>query len=200
VEARDGGRNINIVTPRGAKTGNEAGQQELVHHQWIKKNVKPRKQFDAQNEKEKFKKSKEEFMKNENASTSTKQHSNRVPEYEMPPTLDHTKEMKPLGQVSTIKGFFQSCVKLLNDPSSVKILQNILERFSIETKGKLEQKIVNHLHTRRRTSREFRMNANIEDFNMGDIILDLGSEVNVLHKKTLQCMGEPTLGYSPIQL
>jgi hypothetical protein len=44
------------------------------------------------------------------------------------------------------------------------------------------------------------LNANIGDFNMGDIIMDLGSEVNVLHKKTWQCMGEPTLGYSPIQL
>ena len=42
------------------------------------------------------------------------------------------------------------------------------------------------------------MNANIGDFNMGDIILDLGYEVNVLPKKTWECMGEPTLGYSPI--
>ena len=35
---------------------------------------------------------------------------------------------------------------------------------------------------------------------MGDIVLDLGSEVNVLPKKTWKCMGEPTLGYSPVQL
>jgi hypothetical protein len=71
----------------------------------------------------------------------------------------------------------------------------MLEICSIETKGKVEQKIVNHLHTRRRTSREFRLNANIRDFNMGDIILNLGSEVNVLPKKTWKCMGDPTLGY-----
>jgi hypothetical protein len=44
------------------------------------------------------------------------------------------------------------------------------------------------------------LNANIGDFNMGDIILDLGSEVNVLPKKTWEAMGEPTLGFSPIQL
>jgi hypothetical protein len=166
----------------------------------VKKNVEPRRQFDAQNEKETFKQARQEFLKQDTASTSTAQQSKEEPEYEMPPSLDHTKEMQPLGQVSTIKGFLQSCVKLLNDPSSVKILQNILERCSIETEGKLEQKIVNHLHTRRRTSREFRLNANIRDFNMGDIILDLGSEVNVLPKKTWQCMGEPTLGYSPVQL
>jgi hypothetical protein len=118
----------------------------------------------------------------------------------MPPSLDHTKETHPLGQVSTIKGFLQSCVNLLNDPSSVKVLQNMLERCSIEAEGKLEQKIVNNLHTWRRKSREFKLNANIGDFNMGDIILDLGSEVSVLPKKTWKCMGEPTLGYSHVQL
>jgi hypothetical protein len=123
-----------------------------------------------------------------------------APEYEMPSSLDHTNEIHSMGQVSTIKAFLQSCVKVLNDPSSVKTLKNILEKCSMKTEGKLEPKTVNHLHTRRRTSREFRPNANIGDFNMGDIILYLGSEVNVLTKKTCQCMGEPTLGYSPIQL
>jgi hypothetical protein len=35
---------------------------------------------------------------------------------------------------------------------------------------------------------------------MGDIILDLGSKVNFLPKKTWKCMGEPTLGYLTFQL
>jgi hypothetical protein len=35
---------------------------------------------------------------------------------------------------------------------------------------------------------------------MGDVILELGSEVNVLPKGTWQCMGEPTLGFSLVQL
>ena len=64
---------------------------------------------------------------------------------------------------------------MLSDPLSVKILQNILEKCSSEMEQKTELKTVNHLHTRRRTSTEFRINANIEDFNMGDITLDLGS-------------------------
>jgi hypothetical protein len=118
----------------------------------------------------------------------------------MPPSLDHTNEMKPKGQVSTIKYFLQSCIKVLSDPSFVKILQKILEKCSSETKQKIEPKIVNHLHTTRRTSREFRINDNIGDINMGDIVLDLGSEVNVLPKTTWQCMGEPTLGCSAVQL
>jgi hypothetical protein len=87
----------------------------------------------------------------------------------------------------------------LNDPSYVKVLQNLLERCNIEVEGNLEWKTVNHLHTRRRTSRESKLNSNIGDFNMGDIILDLGSEVNVLPKNTWQFMGEPTLVYSLVQ-
>jgi hypothetical protein len=35
---------------------------------------------------------------------------------------------------------------------------------------------------------------------MGDIILDLGSKVNVLRKKTWKFIGNPTLGYSLVQL
>jgi hypothetical protein len=102
----------------------------------------------------------------------------------MPFSMDHTNKGQPLEQVSTINNFLQSCVKLLNDPPYVKVLQNILEICNIEVEGKLEQKIVNHLHTRRRTSREFRPNANIGDFKMGYVILDLGSKVNVLPNKT----------------
>jgi hypothetical protein len=102
----------------------------------------------------------------------------------MPPSLDHIEETQPLGQLSTIKGFLQSWVRLLNDPSSVRVLQNMIEICSIEVEGKLEQKTVNHMHTRRRTNREFKLNANLGDFNMGDIILDLGSKVNVLPKNT----------------
>jgi hypothetical protein len=106
AEVRDEGRNINIVTWGGAKTGNDAVRQEPTQHQWVKKNVEPKKQFDAQNEKEIFKQARQEFMKPDIASTSTAQHNKEVPEYEMPPSLDHTKETQPLGQVSMIKGFF----------------------------------------------------------------------------------------------
>jgi hypothetical protein len=120
--------------------------------------------------------------------------------YKMPSLMDYISEAQPLEKLSNIKKNLQSYVNLLKDPSSVKILQNPLEKCNTELEGKLEQKRVNHLHTRRRKNKEFILNANIWDFNMGDIILDLGSKVNVLLKKTWQCMGEPTLGYSPVQL
>ena len=45
-----------------------------------------------------------------------------------------------------------------------------------------------------------RLHAQIGDYDMTDIILDLGSEVNVLTKQTWEQMGKPTLEWSPIQL
>jgi hypothetical protein len=128
----------------------------------------------------------------------TAQQNKEAPEYDMLPSLDHTNRRQPKEQVSTFKDFLQSCIKMLSDPLFIKVLQNILEKCSSVMEQKLELKTVNHLHIRIRTSREFRINANIGDFNMGDIILDLGSEVNVLPKTTWKCMGEPTLGYSTI--
>jgi hypothetical protein len=120
--------------------------------------------------------------------------------YEMPLSMDYTKKVSPIVQVSTINTFMKFCVKLLKDPLSFKVLQNILEICNTKEERKLEKKTTNHLHTRRRKSREFILNANIGDFNMGDIMLDLGSKVNVLPNKTWKCMGEPILGYSPVQL
>jgi hypothetical protein len=55
AEARDDGKNINIVTRGGAKTGVDARKQDPSQHQWVKKNTEPHKQFDAQKEKETFK-------------------------------------------------------------------------------------------------------------------------------------------------
>jgi hypothetical protein len=114
--------------------------------------------------------------------------------------LNHTSEVHPGNQISCIKKFLQSCIQLFKDPSSIIILKNLLYRCTTNYEGNLDQRTVNHLHARRITNKEFRLNANIKYFNMGDVILDLGYEVNVLPKKTWKCMGEPTLGYSPVQL
>jgi hypothetical protein len=122
----DDGININIVTCRGANIGYDIVREDPTQHQWVKTNVEPKKQFDLRNENEIFKQARKELLKPYIASTSNAQHTEDVPTYEMPSSLDNTNEPQPLGQVSTIKTFLQSCVKILNDPSSVKVLQNML--------------------------------------------------------------------------
>jgi hypothetical protein len=93
AEAWDEGRNINIVLHKGAKTGPDAVQHNPIKHQWVKKNTEPPRQFDAAKEKKIFKEARQEFLKQDVASTSTVQHTHNVPMYEMPLSMDHTNEV-----------------------------------------------------------------------------------------------------------
>ena len=51
-----------------------------------------------------------------------------------------------------------------------------------------------------KTGNKMRMNIQIGDSEVDSVILDLGSDVNILTKQTWKFMGNPTLGWSPIQL
>ena len=62
------------------------------------------------------------------------------------------------------------------------------------------EKDVNQVSKKQRTSREFRINAHIGEYDIENIILDMGSDVNVMPKKTWEIMGKPKLVWSPIAL
>ena len=53
---------------------------------------------------------------------------------------------------------------------------------------------------KRKTCKEMRMNIQIGDYEVDSVILDLGLDVNILTKQTWQLMGNPTLGWSSVQL
>jgi hypothetical protein len=50
------------------------------------------------------------------------------------------------------------------------------------------------------TGKEFRLVSQLDEFEIKDVMLDLGSDVNILPKKTWEALGKPLLTYSPIQL
>jgi hypothetical protein len=60
--------------------------------------------------------------------------------------------------------------------------------------------MVNQVLRRKRTNEEFKFNAHIREYNVDNVILDLGSDVNVLPKQTWEMMGEPELIWSPVHL
>jgi hypothetical protein len=43
VEAKEDGRNINIVTQGGSKTGTNTMKLDTTQHQWVKKSTEPHK-------------------------------------------------------------------------------------------------------------------------------------------------------------
>ena len=116
------------------------------------------------------------------------------------PAQQHLQESQPqdasTDKVSTLSSFLQSCMKLLRNQNALKELHKVLA-FCEPQRRVNKEKTINRVQ---RTGREMRLNAQIGEYDMTDVILDLGSEVNVLTKQTWEQMGKPTLGWSPIQL
>jgi hypothetical protein len=75
-----------------------------------------------------FKELRQQILKENIASTSIAQQTQDPPMYKMPSSMDDTSKAQNLEKLSNIETFFQSCVKLLNDPSSIKVLHNLVER------------------------------------------------------------------------
>ena len=62
------------------------------------------------------------------------------------------------------------------------------------------KRAVNQIKRYIRTRREMRRSAVIGTYESDEIVLDLGSEVNVMTKQTWEIMAKPKLAFSPIQL
>jgi hypothetical protein len=59
---------------------------------------------------------------------------------------------------------------------------------------------VHQIGKRRRTNKELHLSAQIGEYDIDYVVLDLGSEVNVMKKKTWALMGKLKLIYSHIRL
>lgn len=53
---------------------------------------------------------------------------------------------------------------------------------------------------RKRTGREFRLDAQVNGYDIKSVMFNVGSDVNILPKKYWEALGCPCLVYSPIQL
>jgi len=98
---------------------------------------------------------------------------------------------------SMLNTFLETCMKLLRDNRAVKGLQELINRCAGSSEPRLIRKLGKHAS---RTRQEMRLTTQIGDYETDQIILDLGSDANVLPKQTWERMGKPTLQWSPIQL
>nr|KUM49432.1 hypothetical protein ABT39_MTgene3981 [Picea glauca] len=53
---------------------------------------------------------------------------------------------------------------------------------------------------RKRTGKEFRLDVQVAGYDIKDVMLDLGSDVNILPNNSWEAMGQPKLLYSLIQM
>jgi hypothetical protein len=59
---------------------------------------------------------------------------------------------------------------------------------------------VHQIAKKRRKNKELHLNAQIGEYDIDYVVLDLGSEVNVMTKQTWALMGKPKFISSPIRL
>ena len=102
---------------------------------------------------------------------------------------------------SMITTFLETCMKLLHDSKAMKGLQELINWCARKDGTTSELHVVRKLGKHKaRTGREMRLTAHIGEFEMDQVILDLGFDMNVLPKQTWERMGRPALQWSPIQL
>ena len=94
-----------------------------------------------------------------------------------------------------VRSFLHSCLKLLRDEQALLKMQNLIYKCEQPISLATANKAVHHIKKYIQTGREMRLSAQIGDYDMDEVILDLGFEVNVLTKQTWELMGRPKLSY-----
>ena len=97
-------------------------------------------------------------------------------------------------------GLLCTCINLIKDERDIQELQNLIRQYEIGSIAPLLNKTVHQVSKKRRKNKELHLNSQIGDYDIDYVVLDLGSEFNVMTKRTWALMGKPKLIYSPINL
>ena len=80
----------------------------------------------------------------------------------------------------SVHSFLRSCLKLVRNEQAITKLQRIIDQCQPSSSVSSTQRFVHNITGHTRTGREMRLTAQVGEFEMDEVILDLGSEVNVL--------------------
>ena len=88
----------------------------------------------------------------------------------------------------------------MRNEKAIGELQRIIDQCQSSSFVSNTQRVVHNIMAHTRTGRKMRLTTQVGEFEMDEVILDLGSEVNVLTKQTWEQMGSPKLVRSPIHM
>ena len=113
------------------------------------------------------------------AKNAIERNPGKLPIVDMPFAFDPFVETIPSRQHGTLRKFFKSCLSLARDSDALVDLETLLHHPDKTVKDSA----MNSLKTWK-TDKEMRMNVHIGDYEVDLVILDLGSDVNILTKQT----------------
>ena len=159
--------NVNIVLRSGFATADDKGKQP-EDSTWVRIALMKEVEFDLEHAHEIFMEAKKSFAEAFTSGGKDK------PEPEMDPSMLTT--------------FLETCMKLLCDSKVVKRLQELINMCDGTTPSEpcVLQNIDKHMI---RTGHEMRLTAHIREYEMDQVILDLGSNANVMLKQAWERMG-----------
>jgi hypothetical protein len=152
--------------------------------------------FDPTKEKHTFEEVRREFV-GEHASYREKQ---EVKECEMPPAFYQSIPFRKGKGVSKLMDFLYTCINMIKYERVVQRLQHLQRQYEIGRVDPLLSRAMKQVSRKKRKSKELHLSAHIGDYDINCVVLNLGSKVNVMTKKTWALMGKPKFIYSNIRL
>lgn len=153
---------------------------------WVQEAPEKEVGFDLEHAKEMLMEAEKSFVE---ASTSGSQ--DKLPETNAPIEVD------PF----VLTTFLETCMKLLRDSKVVKGLQELTNKCPGKENSPDGHCIVRKIGKHKaRTGREMRITMQIGEYEMDQVILGLGLDVNVFPKWTWEIMRRPSVQWYPIQL
>jgi hypothetical protein len=137
--------------------------------------------FDPRKEKNTFEEARKEFGRDWASSSKTQP---EVRECVMSMAFDQSTSPGKGKEVSKLMEFLCTCINLIKDERAIQELQNLIKQYEIGRIVPLLNKAVHQVSRKRRTNKELHLNAQIGDYDINYVVLDLGSEVNVMTKQT----------------
>jgi hypothetical protein len=137
--------------------------------------------FDVKKERKIFEEERKEFIGDQGSSSKTRL---EVREYGIPQAFDRSTSPREGKEVSKLMEFLYTCIKLIHGESIVHKLQNLIRQYELGKIDPLLNREVHQIGNKRRINKELHLNAQIGEYEIDYVVLNLGSEVNVMTKKT----------------
>jgi hypothetical protein len=94
------------------------------------------------------------------------------------------------GKVITLREFLIICVDLVRDETELNALYEMIDHCKQGMENPMTQRVVNQVLHKKSTNEEFKFSVQIGEYDVDNVILDFGSDVNVLPKNTWEMIGK----------